>query len=276
MDTPHAFRNYVKATLNHGLCLSEVDWGFLKRELTRHGPRLMELDWGGKLKPNHISSGCMLSEVDWGGKLGVNYTSECMLSEVDWGAHETHPNGHSITEVDWGGHDPSFYPMDGCMLSEVHWGAHDSSPNHMNRFLLSKVDWGGNDSSFFLYLMYIEVTSSLKDYGENYHKEHLPPLSSTGQAEDGFFNFKSMKGYRSSYSLPDPEQHESSYNHAKLIITSRIDVGLPATALGMPVAFNEKANRLHGGKRGMGRVEGLLEVFHYINVGKANIGPLEI
>ena len=26
------------------------------------------------------------------------------------------------------------------------------------------------------------------------------------------FNSKSTKGYRSSYSLPDPEQHESSYN----------------------------------------------------------------
>ena len=30
--------------------------------------------------------------------------------------------------------------------------------------------------------------------------------------EDGFSNFKSIKQYGSSYSLPDPEQHESSYN----------------------------------------------------------------
>ena len=32
-----------------------------------------------------------------------------------------------------------------------------------------------------------------------------------GQIEDGFSNSKSIKGYRSSYSLPDPEQHENSY-----------------------------------------------------------------
>ena len=34
----------------------------------------------------------------------------------------------------------------------------------------------------------------------------------TGQIEDGFSNLKSIKGYRSSYSLPDPEHHESNYN----------------------------------------------------------------
>ena len=34
----------------------------------------------------------------------------------------------------------------------------------------------------------------------------------SGQIEDGFSNSKSIKGYRSSYSLPDPEHHESSYN----------------------------------------------------------------
>ena len=49
MDTPHVFSNYVKATLNHGLSLSEVDWGDLKRETTKHGPSLMEVDCGGKL-----------------------------------------------------------------------------------------------------------------------------------------------------------------------------------------------------------------------------------
>ena len=30
--------------------------------------------------------------------------------------------------------------------------------------------------------------------------------------EDGFSNIKSIKQYGSSYSLPDPEQYESSYN----------------------------------------------------------------
>ena len=51
------------------------------------------IDWGGNLKLNYTSSGCMLMEVDWGGKLIVN-------SMVDWQAHETHPNGHNISEVD--------------------------------------------------------------------------------------------------------------------------------------------------------------------------------
>ena len=41
-------------------------------------------------------------QVDWGVKLRVNHISECMLSAADWGAHETR---HSVTKVDWGGHD---------------------------------------------------------------------------------------------------------------------------------------------------------------------------
>ena len=53
----------------------------------------MEVDWGGKLKLNYTSCGCMLMEVDWGGKLIVNST-------VNWGVHETYPNGHNISEVD--------------------------------------------------------------------------------------------------------------------------------------------------------------------------------
>ena len=74
---------------------------------------LMEVDWGGNLKPNYTSSGCMLMEVDWGGKLILN-------SMIDWGAHETHPNGHSITEVDWGGHDAGPYNiMNSCPLKLI-------------------------------------------------------------------------------------------------------------------------------------------------------------
>ena len=61
---PSAFRNHVKATLNHGLSLTEVDWGDPKRESTKHGPSLMEVDWGGKIEPNHTTSECVLSEVD--------------------------------------------------------------------------------------------------------------------------------------------------------------------------------------------------------------------
>ena len=69
----HAFSNCVIETFNHGLSPSDVDWGDLKGESTKHGP-------------NYTSSGCMLMEVDWGGKLKLNYTScGCMLMEVDWG-----------------------------------------------------------------------------------------------------------------------------------------------------------------------------------------------
>ena len=49
-------------------------------------------------------------KVDWGGKLRVNHIHECMLSEVHWGDH-----------------DPSLNPMDEYSISEVDWGAHDSS-----------------------------------------------------------------------------------------------------------------------------------------------------
>ena len=63
MDTLHAFSNHVKETLDDGL---SIDWGDLKRETTNHGCSLMEVDWGGKIKPNHTTSECMLSEVDWG------------------------------------------------------------------------------------------------------------------------------------------------------------------------------------------------------------------
>ena len=44
MDNPKAFSNYVKTTLNHGLRLSEVDFSHLKRETTKHGSSLMEVD----------------------------------------------------------------------------------------------------------------------------------------------------------------------------------------------------------------------------------------
>ena len=42
--------------------------------------------------------------------------------------------------------------------------------------------------------------------------EYLRDSFDTGQIEDGLSNSKSIKGYRSSYFLPDPEQHESSYS----------------------------------------------------------------
>ena len=51
MDNPNAFSNYIKTILNDGLSLSEVDLGDLKSDTTKHGPSLMEVDWGGKLSP---------------------------------------------------------------------------------------------------------------------------------------------------------------------------------------------------------------------------------
>ena len=122
----------------------------------------MEVDWGGQIDLNYTQSRCMLMQVDCRGKLRVNRINECMSSEVDWGAHETHQNRHSITKVDWGGYDPTLYPMDGCILSEIDWGAHDSS--------------------IFLYLVHLDHDAKPKDFfikdcGEDYHKEHLPPLS---------------------------------------------------------------------------------------------------
>ena len=51
MDNPNAFSNYVRTTLNHRLSLSKVDMGDLKTETTKHGPSLMEVDWGAKLSP---------------------------------------------------------------------------------------------------------------------------------------------------------------------------------------------------------------------------------
>ena len=53
MDNPNAFSNYVKTTLNHGLSLSEVDLSHFKREMTKHGSSLMEVDWGGNIDPNY-------------------------------------------------------------------------------------------------------------------------------------------------------------------------------------------------------------------------------
>lgn len=54
-------------------------------------------------------------------------------------------------------------------------------------------------------------------------------------------------------------------NQAKVIITSRIHVGLPAAAMGVPVIFvSSVRGRLPGGKESTGRVAGLLDVFHHI------------
>ena len=53
----------------------------------------------------------MLMEGDWGGKLRVNHIHECMPCKSDWGAHEVHQNEHSTTRVHWGDHGPSLNPI---------------------------------------------------------------------------------------------------------------------------------------------------------------------
>jgi hypothetical protein len=55
-------------------------------------------------------------------------------------------------------------------------------------------------------------------------------------------------------------------NQAKVVITSRIHVGLPAVALGIPVIFVEHGDWLPGGKKSVGRVAGLLDVFHQVDI----------
>ena len=143
MDILHAFINYARASFNHGLSPSEVDWGNPKAELTEmlkytsNRCMFMEVDWGGNLKLIHTSCGCVLMEVDWGGKLILN-------SMVEWQTDETHSNGHRISEVDWGGHG--------------------SSSNHMTEFWLSDVDWGAHDSSFFLFLVNIDYDAKPMEF----------------------------------------------------------------------------------------------------------------
>ena len=97
----------------------------------------------------------------------------------------------------------TLYPMDGRILSEV--------------------DWGALDSSLFLYLVQIDHDAKPKDFFTQGLWGGLPPRTpstplmeylkdSLDTGKLGFSNSKSIKGYRGSYSLPDPEQHESSYN----------------------------------------------------------------
>ena len=91
--------------------------------------------------------------------------------------------------------------------------------------MLSEVDWGACDSSFFLYLVHIDHDAKPKDFftqglwgglpqrtSSTPLMEYLKDSFDNGQIEAGFSNSKSVKGYRSSYSLPHPEHHERSYN----------------------------------------------------------------
>ena len=126
-------------------------------------------------------------QVDWGEKLRVNHINECMPSEIDWGAHETHKNGHTINKVDSVGHDPTLYPMDGCILSEVDWGAHDSS-----LFLsLMHIDHDAKPKDFFTQGLWGGL---LQRTPSTHLIEYLNDSSDTGQIEDGFSNSKINQG----------------------------------------------------------------------------------
>ena len=70
--------------------------------------------------------------------------------------------------------------------------------------------------------------------------EYLKDSFDTGQTEKGFFNSKSAKGYRSSYSLHDPEHHECSYN-----LLTQWDGGKP---LQPPLFWKESASELSAKK----------------------------
>ena len=92
MYSPHAFNNYVKTILNHGLSLSEGDLADLKRESTKHGPSLMEVDWEKNSSPTtHQVDACSCKLT---GEENSDSTIK-MKPKVDWGAHETHQNGYS-------------------------------------------------------------------------------------------------------------------------------------------------------------------------------------
>ena len=198
MGTHHTFNNCIRETFNHGLSLSEIDWGDAIDVSIKHGPNytsngciLMEVDWGDKLKLNYTSYGYMLMEIDWGGKF--NCTS-CGCPIANWQGHETHPTRHNTSEVDWGGHDPN--------------------PNYMNEPLLSEVDWAAHDSSVFLFLVNIDYDAKPNEssiqglWGELQHRTSSIPLIglqtdslATRQTGDDIFNPTPINP-----DLDDPEQ----------------------------------------------------------------------
>ena len=77
--------------------------------------------------------------------------------------------------------------------------------------------------------------------------EYLKDSLNTGQTEDGVCNSKSTKGYRSSYSLPDTEQHESSYN-----LLTQWDPG--EQPLQPPLFWKEITSELTTKTKGSGRI----------------------
>ena len=75
---------------------------------------------------------------------------------------------------------------------------------------------------------------------------YLKDSFDTGHTRDGFLNPKSIKGYRSSYSLPDPEHHESSKN-----ILAHWDPG--EKPLQPPLLWNKSTSELTAKTKGSDR-----------------------
>ena len=89
----------------------------------------------------------------------------------------------------------------------------------MDGCILSEVDWGAQDSSFFLYLVHIDHDARPEDFftqglwgGLLQGTSSTPLMEYLKDSFNEFSNSKSIKRYRNSYSFPNPEHHESSYN----------------------------------------------------------------
>ena len=129
---------------------------------TKHRPSLMEVHWGGNIDPIDTSSACMLMQVDWGGKLIVNHINECMSSEVDQ---------ELLKPIKM---DTASLMMIGEIMMQLFtlW---------MDAYSLKLIGEPMIQVYSFtlcaLIMMQSQSISSPKDYGEDYHKEHLPPLS---------------------------------------------------------------------------------------------------
>ena len=205
---------------------SMVDWG-------AHGPH-----------PN----GHNISEVDWGGHdSSSNHMNEFLLSEGDWGAHDSSfflflvnidydakPKDFFTQEL-WGGlpQRTSSTPLIGLNHVEgklVHHLAPQKGPNRLDH-QFDKL-WNPTQSLDHLLpssdpdlcpstCLSFTITGLLVGHSYYLLKKMGRDLTSTSlmvylkysfDIEDGFSNSKSIKQYGSSYSPPDLEQHESSYN----------------------------------------------------------------
>ena len=216
----------------------EVDWG---RKLIANSM----VNWGShKTYPN----GQNISEVDWGDlDSSWNHMNEFLLSEVDWGAHDS-SFFHFLVNIDYDAKPKDFFiqelwgelsqkssstPLIGLNHLEgklVHHLALHKGPKRMENQL--DQEWDPTKSLDHLLSLSDQdlcpspcqsLTITVLLIGHSYYllKKMGRDLTSTSlmaylkysfDNEDEFSSSKSIKQYGSSYSLPDLEQHESSYN----------------------------------------------------------------